>query len=130
MCRMDAAMKVFLAYESVTVVEMLATWLSGIEGIEIVGQAMNPADAIRSIVRLKPDVVVLDIRLQEVKTGLDLIIRIKKVVPPPIIMLVAFCPSAQYREQCLSLGADYFFDKIKEIRHLYDTLKKLLADRS
>ena len=56
-------MKVFLVDDSSIVLEKLAAMISGIDGVEIAGQALNANDAIQSIVKLKPDVAILDIRL-------------------------------------------------------------------
>ena len=53
-------MKVFLVDDSAIVLEKLAAMISGIEGVEIAGQALNARDAIESIVKLKPDVAILD----------------------------------------------------------------------
>ena len=64
-------MKVFLVDDSVVVLEKLTAMISGIEGVEIDGQALNARDAIESIVKLKPDVVILDIRLNGGGNGMD-----------------------------------------------------------
>jgi len=43
-------MKVFLVNDSAIVLEKLAAMISGIDGVEIAGQALNEHDAIQSIV--------------------------------------------------------------------------------
>lgn len=122
-------MKVFLVDDSAIVLEKLAAMISGIEGVEIAGQALNARDAIQSIVALKPDVVILDIRMNG-GSGLDVLKRIKKEIPPPIVIMLTNYPYPQYREKCQALGADYFFDKVTEIEKIYDTFKQLLTDKS
>jgi len=123
-------MKVFLVDDSAIVLEKLAAMISGIEGVEIAGQAMNARDAIQSIVKLKPDVVILDIRLNGGGSGIDVLKEIKKEIPPPIVIMLTNYPYPQYRKKCQALGADYFFDKVAEIEKIYDTFKQMLRDKS
>jgi DNA-binding NarL/FixJ family response regulator len=126
----EVGMKVFLVDDSAMVLEKLAAMISGIDGVEIVGQALNALDAIQSIVKLKPDLVILDIRLNGGGNGMDVLKQIKKEIPPPIVIMLTNYPYPQYREKCRALGADYFFDKVTEIEKIYDTFKLLLKDRS
>jgi DNA-binding NarL/FixJ family response regulator len=128
--RKEAGMKVFLVDDSAIVIGKLAAMISGIEGVEIVGQAQNVDDAIQSIVQLGPDVVILDIHLNNGGNGLDVLKRIKKEIPPPIVIMLTNYPYPQYREKCQALGADYFFDKVTEIDKLFDTFNRLLSEKS
>ena len=123
-------MKVFLVDDSAIVLEKLASLISGIDGVEIAGQAMNAHDAIQSIVKLKPDLVILDIRLNGGGNGMDVLKRIKKEIPSIIVIMLTNYPYPQYREKCQILGADYFFDKVTEIEKIYETFKQLLTDKS
>jgi DNA-binding NarL/FixJ family response regulator len=123
-------MKAFLVDDSAVVLEKLAAMISGIDGVEVAGQAMNAHDAIQSIVKLKPDLVLLDIRLNGGGNGMEVLKRIKKEMPPPIVIMLTNYPYPQYREKCRALGADYFFDKVTEIEKVYDTFKLLLTDKS
>ena len=123
-------MKVFLVDDSKIVLQKLTVMISGIAGVEIAGQALNANDAIQSIVKLKPDVVILDIRLNGGGNGMDVLKRIEKEIPPPIVIMLTNYPYPQYREKCKALGADYFFDKVTEIEKIYDTFQQLLKDKS
>ena len=98
--RKGVGMKVFLVDDSAIVLEKLAAMISGIEGVEIAGQALNAHDAIQSIVKLKPDVVILDIRLNGGGNGMNVLKRIKKEMPPPIVIMLTNYPYPQYREKC------------------------------
>jgi DNA-binding NarL/FixJ family response regulator len=123
-------LKVFLVDDSAIVLEKLTALISGIDGVEIVGKAMNAHDAIQSIMNLKPDLVIMDIRLNGGGNGMDVLKLIKKEMPPPIVIMLTNYPYPQYREKCQALGADYFFDKVTEIEKIYDTFKLLLTDKA
>jgi DNA-binding NarL/FixJ family response regulator len=123
-------MKVFLVDDSAIVLEKLTAMISSIDGVEIAGQALNAHDAIQFVVKLKPDVVILDIRLNGGGNGMDVLKRIKKEIPSTVVIMLTNYPYQQYREKCQALGADYFFDKVTEIEKVYDTFKRLLSDKS
>lgn len=120
-------MKVLIVDDSKTVCNGLQKMLTGIPGIKISGQAHNGNDAITSISELKPDVVILDIRLPDL-SGIDVLIDIKaKKLPTKVIMLTNY-PYPQYREKCRELGADYFFDKVTEIEEIPLLIEELAKD--
>ena len=123
-------MKVFLVDDSIIVLKKLAEMISSIDdSIEIVGQAMNAADAVKSIVKIKPDVVILDIRLNGGHNGIDVLEQIRAEIPSSIIIMLTNYSYPEYRERCQALGADYFFDKVIEIQKVNDTFKQLIKDR-
>ena len=102
--------------------------LVNIAGVEIVGQAQNARDAIASISESKPDVVILDIRLHG-PNGIEVLKDIRnKKLPICVIMLTNY-PYPQYRKKCEELGADYFFDKVTEIKDIPNVIKKLARDK-
>jgi DNA-binding NarL/FixJ family response regulator len=123
-------MKVFLVDDSAIVLEKLAAMILSIDGVEIAGQALNASDAIQSIVKLKPDLVILDIRLNGGGSGMDVLKRIKNEIPPPVVIMLTNYPYPQYKKKCQELGAEFFFDKVTEIEKVYDTFKQLLTDKS
>jgi DNA-binding NarL/FixJ family response regulator len=120
-------MKAFLVDDSVTVLEKLASLLSSINGIEIIGQAQNARDAVASILKLKPDVVILDIRLIG-GSGIDVLERIKREQPSPVVIMLTNYPYPQYRKKCKDLGAEYFFDKVTEIEKIVGVFENLIQE--
>src|ERR1043166_2705722 len=61
--RNGGLMKVFLADDSLSVRELLVELLADLPGVTIVGQTADAFEATESIRTLKPDVVILDLRL-------------------------------------------------------------------
>ena len=121
-------MRVFIVDDSKIVCKGLQQMLANVAGVKIVGQAHNAPDAIKSISELKPDVVILDIRLPG-QSGMDVLkdIRAKKL-PIRIIMLTNY-PYPQYRKKCEALGADYFFDKVAEIEMIPNVIIELAKNK-
>ena len=90
--------KVFIADDSDTIRERLIELLAGISGVEIIGEAKDTSQAIASILKLNPEVVVLDIRMPG-GSGIEVLKEIKKHVPAPIVIMLTNYPYSQYREK-------------------------------
>jgi len=118
-------MNIFIVDDSAIIRAKLAAMLSDNVGVQCIGQTGNACEAIRSIAELKPDAVILDIRLGSGGNGMDVLERVKKHPPSPIVIMLTNYPYPQYRERCLALGADYFFDKVTEIEQVYELLDRL-----
>src|SRR5436190_23505964 len=59
----ELTMKIFVADDSATLRERMIRLLSGLSGIEVVGQAQDALAAFGAICEAKPDIVTLDIEL-------------------------------------------------------------------
>jgi len=118
---------VFIADDHAAFCKRLAEMLAEIEGIQVVGRAGTVPEAIRSISELKPDIVLLDIRMPPGAGGFDVLRKIKESKGRPrVIMLTAFS-NAAYRNRCVAMGADYYFDKSSDIKKMLGTIKKLIS---
>ena len=122
-------MRLFIADDSEILRVRLIDMLSEIEGIEIIGQAQDSLDAIESIEKLNPHVVILDIRMPPVN-GFKVLEAIKKNLQSPKVIIFTNYPYPQYRKRCMDAGADFFFDKSSEFEKLVDTVKYLTHDCS
>ena len=120
-------MKVFLADDSEVIREHLVNVISEINEIEIVGQADDGNETVKSVSKLKPDVVILDIRMPG-NGGLSALKVIKSKNLAPVVIILTSYPYPEYRKRCLEDGADYFFDKSNEIEEMINILKKLVKD--
>lgn len=119
-------LKVVIVDDSALVRERLAAMVSDLEGVELVGQAANASEALEIIQRLKPDAVILDIRMPG-GNGIQVLETIKADEAAPVIIILTAFPYRQYRQKCLSAGADYFFDKATEFEQVAEVLKKMLS---
>ena len=118
--------KVFIADDSLIVREHLVTMFDELAGIEIVGQAENVAESISAIEELKPDVIILDIRMPG-GSGIDVLQHVKQDKVTPLVIILTNYPYPGYRQKCLQAGADFFLDKSTEfdqIPKLFEQLKQ------
>ncbi|MFN8458819.1 MAG: response regulator transcription factor [Anaerolineae bacterium] len=105
--------KVLIADDSMIVRERLVTILNELAGIEMVGQAENVTEAINAIEKLRPDVVILDIRMPG-GSGIDVLHHIRQAGGGPMVIILTNYPFPEYRQRCLNAGADFFLDKSTE----------------
>jgi Response regulator containing a CheY-like receiver domain and an HTH DNA-binding domain len=122
---MEKIIKIFIADDSFNVRKGLIAMLSRVEGIQITGQAQNVHEAIGSIQALKPDVVILDIKMPG-GSGVDVLKYIKKEQPSTVVIILTNCPYPQYRQECMDKGANFFFDKSIELAKVIDVCRGLV----
>jgi DNA-binding NarL/FixJ family response regulator len=121
-------MKIFIVEDSKLVIERLSRLFSERPGLEIVGTAGGAHKALRAIDLARPDVVILDLRLQG-GTGWDVLRSLKsRPISPVVIMLTNF-PSVFHRVKAKQFGADFFLDKSEEFEKLGDILSSLFPER-
>ena len=88
----------------------LRTILGSAEDIEVVDQAHDGAAGVEAVVRSRPDVVLMDLRMPGVD-GLTAIERIGELAdPPPVVVLTTF-DADQYVLRALRAGATGFLVK-------------------
>ena len=121
---------VFIADDSEPVAEMLRELITEPGRIEVVGMAESQDTAIADIRRLKPDVVVLDLQLKT-GSGTDVIraVRASNELRDTRVIVISNHTAPQLKAGCLELGANGYFDKVKELPDLATELRRL-ADAS
>ena len=120
-------LRVFIADDSDLVRERLATLISELEAVELVGQAEDAHEALEAIQRLEPDVAILDIRMPG-GNGIQVLEAVKVSGSALVIIMLTAFPYPQYRKKCLEAGAEYFFDKTTEFEQVAKVLGELQAD--
>ena len=120
-------MKVLIVDDSAVVRVRLADLLLEVEGVESVTQAENGQQALELVKSLKPDVAIVDVRMPR-RSGIDLLEDVRKSKQTLKVIMLTNYPTPENREKCLSLGADYFFDKSSEIEEVVNALKYLRED--
>ena len=118
-------MKILIADDSKMIRERIIAMISVIAGVEIVGQAENSGEAIVFIEVLKPDVVILDIRMPG-GGGIEVLKKIKQKKIEIVKIILTNYPNSQYKKKCFELGADYFFNKSTEFNKITGVLSNLI----
>ena len=118
-------MKVFIVDDSRVVVERLAGLLEEVAGARLVGQASDVPGAVVEIRKVRPDVLILDLHMPG-GSGLDVLRAIRSTHPDLFVLICTNYPYPEYREECLSAGANLFLDKSAEFEKIPSILRELL----
>ncbi len=123
---MPVAMTVFLVEDSHLLRSRLETMLAAIPGARTVGYAAGAQDAIQAILAQRPDVVVLDIHLEQ-GNGFDVLQALQKAAMKTAVFVLTNYPNDAYRRKAQTLGASGFFDKSSELDGLRSALAQAAA---
>lgn len=98
--------------------------------IEVIGTAVNGADALEKIEKLKPDVVTMDVEMP-VMDGITAVRRIMALRPMPILMFSSLTTSgAQATLDALDAGAlDFLPKKFDDLANEKSEVKRILCAR-
>lgn len=116
---------VFIVDDSVIIAERLKDLLKDLNFITSIGNAVNIEDAKLHIEEHEPKVVFLDINLKEKEpnaNGISLLSFLRKAYPNMFIVMLTNLSLPQYKQKCLELGADYFYDKTNDFDKIMDTM--------
>jgi DNA-binding NarL/FixJ family response regulator len=131
--RFSIKLKVAIVDDSLIVVERLQHMLSEINELELTGTAQTVSSARLLIGRQRPDVVILDIYLEEEyssSNGLNLLEELKQNYWDMKIIMLSNVIEPHYRSASMLLGADYFFDKSNEFEKIPAALKEIILKRN
>jgi len=119
-------MNVFLVEDSPLILERLTGMLEAIPGVKVVGSAAGAREAIAGILRAKPEVVVLDLKLAH-GSGFDVLSAMHEREPAIDFYMLSSFASETYRRHAQRLGARGFFDKSSEFERVRDAVAKRAA---
>src|SRR5687767_2194992 len=123
-------LRVFIADDSPPVAEMLTELIAAPGRVEVIGVGASESAVIDSIRRLKPDVVLLDLQLES-GSGTNVVkwVRAAPELASVRLLITSNHTSPQLRAGCLELGADDYFDKVKELAALTERVEEFAAQK-
>ncbi|MDF2921856.1 MAG: response regulator [Paenibacillaceae bacterium] len=92
-------------------------------GMEVAGEAYDGEEALEVMERIKPDIVITDIRMP-VLNGLDMIDRVKGLLPLAAVVILSGYSDFDYAQQAIEKGANCYLLKPVGKEEL---IQKLLA---
>ena len=94
--------------------------------IEVVGEAIDGADAVRGFERLHPDVVVMDVRMPAMD-GIEATRRITALEPPGRVLMLTTFDLDEYVYEALRAGASGFLLKDRPPEELVQAVRVVAA---
>jgi DNA-binding NarL/FixJ family response regulator len=107
------SVRILLVDDQVLVRTGLRTILDGVEDFTVVGEATDGLDAIDQTPQLRPDIVLMDVRMPHLD-GVEATARIRAMAPAPQVILLTTFDLDEYVYAGLRAGASGFL--LKDIR--------------
>ena len=117
----EVPIKIFLADDSALIRVRVAAMLA-CPPVAIVGQAATASDAVEGILASKPDVVVMDVQLEQ-GSGLDVMRLVREIAPDVAFIVFSSHSEPEYRKRYLGAGARVFLDKSTEFDQLAGAIR-------
>lgn len=102
--------KVLLVDDDARFIKRLRQFLASETTLEIVGEAGNGQDAIFKARELRPDLVLIDVRMPDVN-GLEITRQLKAEMPALTVIVLTVFDLQEYREAAVACGASAFVPK-------------------
>lgn len=118
-------LKVVIADDSDAVRVRVRELVSEVEHVAVVGEAGDGDEALKLVERLRPDVLILDIRMPNTN-GIETLEALRRNGTAAATIVLTSFPNRQYRDRCLQAGAAYFFDKATEFEQIAEVLEELM----
>jgi DNA-binding NarL/FixJ family response regulator len=107
----------------------LSLMLGGRPDLELVGEAVDGADGVRRAAELRPDVVLMDIRMP-VLNGLEATRRLRATPQPPRVIVLTTFDADDYVLGALRAGADGFLLKDTPPAEIVEAIHKVVDGES
>jgi two-component system chemotaxis response regulator CheB len=120
--------RVLIVDDSPLINTLFKSMLDGLPDIQVAGEATNGQEAIRMVMRYRPDVITMDIRMPQMD-GLEAIRQIMSIQPTPIIVVSSSVYAADYNTafSAIESGALAVIEKPKGLDEKdYDAVREQL----
>jgi CheY-like chemotaxis protein len=108
---------------------MVSLLLERQRGFQLVGTATDGRQAVRRVIELQPDLVLMDMQLPGIN-GLEATRQIKARTEAPAVIMVTADETAECRAQATAAGTDAFVGKQQMLTQLPTALRELFPDRT
>ena len=122
----DAPIRVLIADDQALMRDGFRMILDAQDDIEVVGEAIDGADAIRQFDELAPDVVVMDVRMPTMD-GIEATRRLTALEPPARVLILTTFDLDDYVYEALRAGASGFLLKDRPPEELVAAVRVIAA---
>ncbi len=116
--------RIFVVDDHALIRRGLATLIGGETDMEVCGQAEDAASALSQIMKIQPDLVIVDISLKG-NSGLELIKNIKAFSPKIQILVLSMHHESIYALRVLKAGARAYVMKQDVVNKVLDAIRRI-----
>lgn len=126
--RPDRPIRVFLAEDHTLVAQAIATMLSFDEDFEVVGMVESGADAVEQCEKLRPDVALMDVKLEGLN-GIEATREILKLSPETRVLVLSMHDDQDTVVGAVKAGASGFLPKNVDRQELESAIRAVAAGK-
>ncbi|MBL8213363.1 MAG: response regulator transcription factor [Bryobacterales bacterium] len=116
--------RVFLVEDAAVIRDRYRDELRAMPHLTLCGEAVSASEAIAGIEQNHPDVVLLDLELEQ-SSGTEVLEALANCGSPPHFVVVTNHVDPTMRDRCFRMGATHFFDKNRQFLELLEFLQGL-----
>ncbi len=117
--------RIFVVDDHPAIQEALAATVSSQADLELVGSARTAAEGMQQIRELQPDVVVVDISLEDAH-GLDLVHQIRVELPETQVVIFSMYDEVAYAERAIRAGAMGYVMKSESTQSVVEAIRTVM----
>ena len=117
---------VFIIEDEALLCDLIYEYIKTIPGLEIIGTSGDGQEAIRKCFELKPDLIILDIRLPEV-SGLEILMLLKRRLPDTKVLIFTGSVTAHSIKIAIEGDADGFVEKAAGLEDMKKGIETIAA---
>jgi DNA-binding NarL/FixJ family response regulator len=125
----DTPLRIVLADDHPLVRDALRRTLDTQPDMDVVGEASDGQEAVELCISLRPDLVLMDVRMPNLD-GLEATRQIKKEVPGTIVLILTASDFSHDLSEALKAGAAGYMLKVAPIPETIDAVRKVAAGES
>jgi DNA-binding NarL/FixJ family response regulator len=120
--------RVYLIEDEPMVLDFVTEFFQHHTDLEVVGSSGNGQEALKAVLELKPDLVLVDIRLPEVN-GLEILTLLKRRLPECKVLIFTGTVNPHSVRVALQAGTDGFIEKAEGLEGLRRGLAAIQQDK-
>lgn len=117
--------RIFVVDDHPAIQEALAATVGSESDLELVGSARTAAEGMEQIRQLRPDVVVVDISLEDAH-GLDLVHQIRSELPETQVVVFSMYDEVAYAERAIRAGAMGYVMKSESTQSVVEAIRTVV----
>jgi DNA-binding NarL/FixJ family response regulator len=118
--------RVLIADDSYTVRSVIRTFLTDVEEIEVCGEAVDGLEAVEMSIKLKPDLILLDLSMPKLN-GSEVASILKKTMPHILIILFTMYGENVGKSLAAATGVDAVLTKPDGVAQIVGSIRALLG---
>ena len=120
---------VYLIEDEETMQELCVSFLNtALPDLAVVGTAVHGEEAHEACLKLRPSLIIVDVRLPDV-SGLELLSRFKKELPETLILVFSGTECSEVVKSAWVGKADGFVEKSSGMNHIKEAIESIFAGK-